>query len=178
MKRMAFIFVAMLGLTACKPPTPSYSVTDPKTGEKTKISIDDKKGDKTITIENKDGGGTISVAENGEAPKNLPSYIPLYPGAKYAGSFAAAASESEKGGPVAGGLVSFTTNDTTEKVLGFYKDAFTRAGMKQEASGNMGSMSMLAFSKGTNEDDGVQVMASPAETAGVIQVQVIYSGGP
>ena len=153
------------------------SVTDPKTGEKTKISVDAKSGDKTITVKSKDGDGTISVSQDGEAPKNLPAYVPVYPGAKYMGSFAAASSKSGEGGPVAGGMVTFTTNDASAKVLAFYKDAFTKAGMKEQGSGDMGGMALLSFTKGDNEQEGAQVMASPAPTGGT-QVQVMYSAAP
>ena len=177
MRSLALIIVASLGVVACKPPTPSYTVTDPKTGEKTKISVDGSGSDKTITVKSKDGDGKISVAQEGEAPKNLPAYVPLYPGAKYMGSFAAASAKSAAGGPVAGGMVSFTTADPSTKVLAFYKDAFTKAGMKEQGSGDMGGMSMLSFSKGENEQEGAQVMATPAPTGGT-QVQVMYSAAP
>lgn len=177
MRHVVLIAFASLGLIACKPPTPSYTVTDPKTGEKTKISVDAKAGDNTITINSKDGAGTISVAQDGEAPKNLPSYVPLYPGAKYMGSFAAASDKSAQGQPVAGGMVTFTTNDPSAKVLAFYKDAFTKAGMTERASGDMGGMAMLSFSKGDNEQEGAQIMASPAPSGGT-QVQLVYSAAP
>ncbi len=177
MRQHLMITIAAMGLIACKPPTPSYTVTDPKTGEKTKISVDAKSGDNTITVNSKEGAGTISVSQDGEAPKNLPAFIPLYPGAKYMGSFAAASSKSGEGGPVAGGMVTFSTSDASAKVLAFYKDAFTRAGMKEQAGGDMGGMAMLSFTKGDNEQEGAQVMASPGTTGGT-QVQVMYSAAP
>lgn len=177
MRLITLISLATLSVVACKPPTPSYTVTDPKTGEKTKISVDGQGDNKTITVNTKDGAGTISVAQEGEAPKNLPSYVPLYPGAKYLGSFAAASKNSSEGGPVAGGMVSFTTTDPSAKVLAFYKEAFSKAGMTEQASGDMGGMSMVSFSKGDNEQEGAQVMATPASTGGT-QVQVMYSAAP
>lgn len=186
MRITALVIVATLSLIGCKPATPSYTVTDPTTGEKAKVSVADKAGDKTVTVTTKDGDGTISVAEDGEAPKNLPAYIPLYPGAKYLGSFAAASHQKaesgpDAGGPVAGGIVSFSTPDPAAKVLAFYKQAFTRAGMTEQASGDMGGMAMLSFSKGDNEQEGAQVMASPdtgGDTGGGTQVQVMYSATP
>jgi hypothetical protein len=177
MRLTTLLIATTFSLVACKPSPPSYTVTDPTTGEKTKVSIDDKAGDKTITVNTKDGAGTISVAENGEAPKNLPSYVPLYPGAKYMGSFAASSDKKAEGGPVAGGMVSFSTPDPSAKVLAFYKDAFTRAGLTEQGSGDMGGMAMLSFSKGDNEQEGAQVMASPGEGSGT-QVQIMYSAAP
>lgn len=177
MHKIMLIAFAAASLVACKPPTPSYTVTDPATGEKTKISVEDKSGDKTITVNSKDGAGTISVAEKGEAPKNLPAFIPTYPGAVYLGSFAAATEGKADGGPVAGGMVTFSTTDPSAKVLSFYKEAFTKAGMKEQASGDMGGMAMLSFTKGDNEQEGAQVMASPGQSGGT-QVQVMYSAAP
>jgi hypothetical protein len=176
MRFTALAILAILSLTACKPPTPSYSVTDPKTGEKTKVSVDTKGDDKTITVQTGEGKGTISVSENGEVPKGLPSYIPPYPGAKYEGSFVSDMQGTSKTGAVAGGMMAFKTRDSADKVLAFYKDAFTRAGMKDSAAGDMGGMKMISFTKGDTSEHGAQVMASVAET-GETQVQVMYSVG-
>ena len=176
--RLTFLIaIATLSVVACKPPTPSYSVTDPKTGEKTKISVDDKGGNKTITVDSGKGKGTISVTEKGDVPKGLPSYIPPYPGAKYEGSFVSDMQGTPKDGAVSGGLMSFKTTDSADKVLAFYKDAFTRAGLKDGASGDMGGLKMISFTKGDNEQQGAQVMASAAPDGGT-QVQVMYSAAP
>jgi hypothetical protein len=175
MRLLTIISIATaLTLVACKPPTPSYSVTDPKTGEKTKISVDPASGKNTVTIDSPEGKGSISVSSEGEAPKNLPSYVPNYPGAKYEGSFVADVGMSGKDGPAKGGMVAFKTTDSADKVLEFYKAAFTRAGMKEGATGDMGGMKMTAFTKGEGDKEGAQVMATPAPEGGT-QVQVMYS---
>jgi hypothetical protein len=176
MRFTALIVLTTLSLVACKPPTPSYSVTDPETGEKTKISIDAKGDNKTITVQTGEGKGTISMTEKGEAPKGLPDYVPPYPGAKYEGSFVSDLQGTPKAGAVNGGMMSFTTNDSADKVLAFYKEAFTRAGLKDGASGDMGGMKMISFTKGEGNDEGAQVMASVAPAGGT-QVQVMYSVG-
>lgn len=175
--RLRILFVlATLSLIACKPATPSYSVTDPKTGEKTKFTVDAKGDNKTVTVQTGDGKGTISVTEKGDVPKGLPSYIPPYPGAKYEGSFVSDMQGTPKDGAVSGGLMSFKTTDSADKVLAFYKNAFTRAGLKDGASGDMGGLKMISFTKGDNEQQGAQVMASSAPS-GETQVQVMYSVG-
>lgn len=176
MRFTALAIFAVLSLTACKPPTPSYTVTDPKTGEKTKVSVDGKGDDKTITVQTGEGKGTISVSESGEVPKGLPSYIPPYPGAKYEGSFVSDMQGTPKTGAVSGGMMSFKTSDPADKVLAFYRDAFTRSGLKDGASGDMGGMKMISFTKGEGNEQGAQVMASVAQT-GETQVQVMYSVG-
>jgi hypothetical protein len=177
MRRILLSLVLVVGLGACKPPTPSYTVTDPKTGEKTKISVAEKGDNKTVTVSSPEGKGTISVTTQGDVPKGLPAYVPPYPGAKYEGSFVSDMQGSPKDGPVSGGMMSFKTTDSADKVLAFYKDAFTRAGLKDGASGNMGGMKLISFTKGDNNQEGAQVMATEA-TAGETQVQVMYSVAP
>jgi hypothetical protein len=174
MRYKVLILVAAVALAACKPNPPSVTITDPKTGEKSKISTSEKDGNQTVTVE---GKGTVSVSASGEAPKNLPAFVPLYPGAKYEGSFATDMAAQAGSDAVKGGMVSFRTDDSADKVLAFYKDALTKANLKETASGDMGGMKMLSFSKGDNEAEGVQVMASVAPT-GETQVQLMYSLAP
>jgi hypothetical protein len=172
---LAALTLGGLALAGCKPSPPTYSVTDPKTGEKAEVSIDTGGATNTITFNSSEGKGSVSVSAEGEAPKNLPSYIPTYPGANYQGSFASNVTASGAGEQNAkGGMVSFKTTDAPDKVLAFYKDAFTRGGLKEQASGNMGGLQMLSFSKGDNNQEGAQVMASPDPEGGTA-VQLIYS---
>jgi hypothetical protein len=167
--------LAALGLGACNPSPPSYTVTDPKTGEKAEISIDTGGATNTITVNSEEGKASITISSDGKAPANMPSYIPAYPGAEYQGSFASnVSSDQAKKSDMKGGMVSFTTNDAPDKVLAYYKEAFTRGGLKEQASGNMGGMQMLSFTKGDTEQEGAQVMASAAGD-GSTQIQIIYS---
>lgn len=179
LRHFAALGLAVTALAGCNPAPPSLSVTDPKTGEKMQVSIDENANTNTISVKSSDGAGTVSVSAAGKAPQNLPAYIPLYPGAVYQGAFASHVTGSgPEGVDAAGGIVSFQTKDPTDKVMAFYKNAFTRAGLKEQASGDMGGMMMLSFSKGDNEQEGAQVMVSPAGADGQIQVQIIYSTAP
>jgi hypothetical protein len=177
MRKIALAVVIVFGLVACKPPTPSYTVTDPKTGEKTEISVDGAGSkDGSVTINGPDGKATVSVTAKGDVPKDLPTYIPAYPGATYEGTFASNMQATADKGAMRAGMVSFKTGDAPDKVLEFYKGAFTRAGLKDRASGDMGGMKMISFTKGENDGEGAQVVATKAET-GETQVQVMYSAG-
>jgi hypothetical protein len=178
MRPIALIaYAALCVVVACKPPAPSYTVTDPVTGEKSKVSVDAKGDTATITVKSKGGGGAVSVGQDGEPPKNLPSYIPLYPGAKHLGSFAAASDKNTDGGSIGGGIVTFATPDPSAQVLAYYRDAFTKAGLKQQASGDLDDMAILTFSKGDTDKEGVEVVATPVLGGGT-QVQVMYSSEP
>jgi hypothetical protein len=174
MHKITLLAIAMLALTACKPPEPSITVKDPITGEKTKLSTKDENGNKTITIDGGEGKGTISMSTEGTAPTNMPSYLPNYPGAKYQGTFVANVAETSAGGMAKGGMATFTTPDAPEKIIAFYKETLSKTGMTENASGDISGMKMLSFSKGNNSQEGAQVMISPAPSGGS-QVQVIYS---
>jgi hypothetical protein len=173
---ITFAALAMLGLIACKPPEPSITVKDPNTGEDIKLSTKDKDGNKTITINSTEGKGTVSISGDGAPPTNMPAYLPNYPGAKYMASFTTDMAAVAQSGEGKGGMATFTTPDSQDKVLAFYKDALTKAGMKENATGDMGGMKMLSYSKADNAQEGAQIMASAAE-GGATQVQVIYGVG-
>jgi hypothetical protein len=174
MRKIALALGLTLALVACKP---TVTVTDPKTGEKSKISASGIGDNQTVTIDGPDGKGTISVSKSGDAPSNMPSFMPPYPGGKYEGSFSTNMSADGTSGAAKGGMATFTTPDNADKVLAFYKDAFTRAGLKETASGDMSGMKMISYSKGDSQTEGVQVMASPAPTGGGTSVQVMYGMG-
>jgi hypothetical protein len=174
MRKIILLTATMLALVACKP---SVTVTDPKTGEKSKITASGAGDNQTVTIDGPDGKGTISVSKSGEAPSNMPAFMPPYPGGKYEGSFSTNMSGDGTSGPAKGGIATFTTTDNADKVLAFYKDAFTRAGLKETASGDMSGMKMISYSKGDSQAEGVQVMASPAPTGGGTSVQLVYGMG-
>jgi hypothetical protein len=172
------VVIALSLLAACgAPEEKTYSVRDPETGEKTKITVREDgaggSGEKRVVIENKEGGAAIVVGE-GAAPANLPAYLPAYPGATWQASMSATAAGGTGG--EAGGMAAFTTKDAPGKVLDHYKTAFARAGMKEAASGQFGEMSMVAARKeGSNE--GAQVMVTKAEN-GETSVQLIFSLAP
>jgi hypothetical protein len=176
MRRLApLMIIGLLVLAACgQPKEKSYTVTDPDTGEKAKVTVADKEGDKSVTIQSEDGKSTMSVAEAGQAPSNLPDWVPAYPGADYSGSFSVETKgdKAKEGAPAAGAMMGFRTNDPPAKVLDFYKAAFAKAGLKEAASGNFGSMQMLSAAK-PDSDIGAQVMVTQDGAAS--QVQVIYS---
>jgi hypothetical protein len=172
--RKRFIILAAIGLVACKPASPSYSVTDPKTGETTKISVEEHRGNKTITINSDTGNSRVSMTTAGDVPKELPAHVPPYPGAIYESSFVSDTKDTARERGVSGGMVSFKTPDGPDAVLAFYSEAFTRAGLKDGASGDMGGMKMISFTKGGDNDQGVQVTASQAST-GQTNVQIMYS---
>jgi hypothetical protein len=176
MRKMTLIAITLLALVACKPPEPSITVTDPATGQKTKLSAKDKDGNQTVTIDSEKGKGTVSITGDGAPPTNMPTYLPNYPGAKYQATFSADMAGAGVEGASKGGMATFTTSDSADKVIAFYKNALSKTDLKEGASGDVGGMRMLSFSKGDNSQEGAQIMVSAAPDGGQ-QVQVIYSLG-
>jgi hypothetical protein len=66
-------------------------------------------------------GSTIQIGT--EASAKMPSWLPSYPGATAQGTFAM------QGGSESGAAVSFTTQDSIDKVSKYYQDAFKTAGL-------------------------------------------------
>ena len=105
----------------------------------------DGSGNSITTSKDGDGHMTITGA-NGEkvefgtgSSAKLPADIPLYPGAKVTASF------SGQGKDGSGGMVSFTTTDTPDAVVAFYKQKAEAAGMAQTMNMDMnGTKSYVA----------------------------------
>lgn len=122
---------------------------DKKSGEVVTINAADVKEDGKFTITTKDGtasfdassteeGGTLKVTtDKGEqmtfgatagAPKNLPSWVPLYADAKIEGSYDATTPEGRNA------LFTVTSSDSVDQVAEFYQSRLEAAGLKVEKS--------------------------------------------
>lgn len=124
----------------------TITVKNKKTGETATVNMDDlKKGkfsmktDKgaSMTIDGnaKDGGvikvtdekGNQSVISGGAGgPKNLPSWVPNYPGGTTQGNFDANTNEGHSG------AFSVSTTDPVSKVIDWYESQLKSAGLKVE----------------------------------------------
>ena len=69
------------------------------------------------------------------------------------------------------GSFTFKTHDAVDKVIGFYKDAFTSAGLKESANLSTAAMSMVA-GEDTDKNRTASVMVSP--DAGQNSVRVTF----
>jgi hypothetical protein len=68
-------------------------------------------------------GQTSTFSAAGGAPKNLPSWLPVYPGGSAQGSYAADTNEGHAGG------FSVTTKDGVEQVANYYESQLKAAGL-------------------------------------------------
>lgn len=110
----------------------------------TKVYSDGKGG--SVAVSNGGDGHMTITGANGEKVEigtgsnaKMPDDIPLYPGAKVTASF------TGQGKDGSGGMVSFTTTDTPDAVVAFYKQKAEAAGMAQTMNMDMnGTKSYVA----------------------------------
>ncbi len=120
----------------------------------------------SIKVKTKEGTVTLGTG----ASSDLPSWLPVYPGADVQANFTARGAEGH------GGSFGFATEDSIEKVAKFYDDALKHAGLKVETH-SIQADGKLSISTVNGEDEdkkrtaAVQVM----EAEGKTQVTVVFS---
>jgi hypothetical protein len=145
--------------------TGTYSIPDGQGGQ-TQATVQEKGDQTTLTFEGAEGAGAITMG-GGAAPRDLPAYAPVYPGAKIVSSMAGSSTE---GG---GGMVALETPDAPEKVLAFYEGKLAGSGLPQTMKSQSGAGTMLALSDEAT-GQGVQVSITPGPSGGAM-VTIAYS---
>lgn len=117
------------------------------------------------------GAGADVVTAQPAAP-DAPAFAVLYPNATLVGPATLARGPS---GP--GGILEFTTPDTPEAVVNFYRARAEASGLNTIASMNQGGASAYSAGDGTNGAGKLlSVVASPGED-GLTNVQLDWSSG-
>ena len=106
-------------------------IRDKRTGKEVTVSFDDVKNGRIRFSATGDDGQVASV-EMGEGSGQMPKWVPAYPGARAEGNFTAKGEAEDGMGE--GGMVSFKTDDSPDKVLSFYEEKFKEMGMTVEMS--------------------------------------------
>ena len=128
------------------PGSQTMRIRDRKTGEEVTLSFDDiKKGRLRFSAKGKNG--EMANMEIGGGEGKMPSWVPVYPGARAQGNMTARG-ESD-GGMGEGGVVTFTTPDAAAKVTAFYEAKIKDLGMTIDLSGVSDAGGMV-----TGEDEG------------------------
>jgi hypothetical protein len=144
--------------------------------EKQSVTISGQDGKVTITgngehfaMKSDDGKTKVEFNVNGLGTNiRLPSFVPLYHGAKVTSSLTGT---DGKGG---GGMISFETNDAPANVIAFYKQQAASAGFGENF--NMDSGGTMTFASSAKDGKkGMQVVAVKEE--GKTRAQVTWSGG-
>ena len=118
----------------------TITLRDKKTGQVMTLSFDDVKNGKFKMSATDEHGKTANIEIGGGAGKT-PSWVPNYPGAKAEGNFTARGDDGT--GKGAGGVVTFTTSDAPSKVMEFYNEKITGAGMKIISTTTAGDTGMI-----------------------------------
>ena len=115
---------------------------------------------------------TLRTADDSHAgiapPDNLPAFAPVYPGAVVTASVTGNSGEAK-------GMVAFTTADSDEAVIAFYRDKAKASGMAEEAEVNMNGTRVLSMGSGNAGDAGLQVTVSPVDGEDRRMVQLVYA---
>ncbi|RPJ86306.1 MAG: hypothetical protein EHM18_06905 [Acidobacteria bacterium] len=125
------------------------TLKDKKTGEQITVNLEEAKqgkfsfskdGKESVTIGGEDGvikvQGEKGTTILGQAPKNLPSWLPSYPGVTPTGGM----STEEQG--LRGGSINFSTSDSVAQVIAFYQEKLAEQGLHPDDAG-----------QGSNTDD-------------------------
>ena len=100
------------------PGSQTMRIRDRKTGEEVTLSFDDiKKGRLRFSAKGKNG--EMANMEIGGGEGKMPSWVPVYPGAKAQGNMTARGEGADGAGE--GGMVTFTTSDAPSRVTSFYE---------------------------------------------------------
>ncbi len=164
----AIVFAAALpviALAACGKPAEKTTVSTGQTQIATgpagsQVTVTDTDG-QTTTIK---AGAPAAVAP--AAGKAAPGYAPVYPGA----AILSRMETSVPGGAVT--ILKFTTKDTPDQVMTFYRDAAKKAGVPVSADLDLGGEKMFA----AEEEGGARGMqlTAAASKEGFTVVQLTY----
>lgn len=136
MMKRSLIVVALLVLAACgeKKSDQTNATAD---GSTIKVEQGNGGGGAKITSTSNDGTATMMTGGGGQWPAGLADYAPAYPGGEVGASFAG----SSKDG--AGGMVSFTTSDSPDQVVAFYKARAAAAGLSDVSTMDINGAKMF-----------------------------------
>lgn len=129
------------------------------------------------TFHDRESGETVTVANGPSlaAPRNLPPYAPLYPGAVIETSVDGVSGADD--GARRGGMVAFRTGDDPQRVAAFYRARLDASGLTERGDANMNGTIMLTAASAGEAGHGVQINVSPAPEGSGSVVSVIYSSG-
>ena len=127
-------------------------------------------GDGQIKVSGPDG--QEMTFGGGDMPKNLPDWVPVYPGATSQSAFDA----SSNGERTAS--FTLTTDDSVEDVMAFYEEKFNGAGLKVSKSTAETDGQLTGMVSGSSEDDKRSVFVSITTAEGKTQASTTFSVKP
>lgn len=117
------IVASALALLACGQEKPK---TQPDAAQTPEPEGSVSKKDGIVRFETKDGGAVFLGGENVTAPKDLPSFVEVYPGLRLDSVMSGEAAGDFNGGGVLAGISA----DPPEKIAAHYREVITRRGLR------------------------------------------------
>jgi hypothetical protein len=105
------------------------TIRDRRDGSEVSVSFDDVK-DGRIRFSARDENGKVGQVEIGGGAGRLPSWVPVYPGAKVESHISGQGNDGDE--RAEGGVYQFTSGDSPSEVMSFYQDKARDLGMKVE----------------------------------------------
>ena len=139
------------------------TITD---GSGNSMTMTADEGGDHVNLTKSDGNTQVSMQQGGVWPAAMAAVVPEYPGAKV--------QTSAVGGVATGGLVSFTTADTPDKVVAFYKAAAAKSGMTPGMDMANGTTHMFTAAKPGGPSLTVQAGIANGQTS----ANLILGNGP
>jgi len=176
-----------LELVSSDPEKGTMTVKNKETGETVtmnasdiengKITFETEKGKTVVDASSSGDSGSVKVtgpegAEvtwGGQAPKDLPAWVPVYPGSDVQAALDATNEE--------GRTASFTvtTTDSVDKVIEFYESKLGESGLKVSKNTMEAEGKRSAVVTANSEDDKQTVMAMIGEQDGKSQASVTFT---
>jgi len=156
------------------------TLKDKKTGKQLTVNLEDAKrgkfsftdGKESVTFGGEDGvikvQGEKGTAIYGEAPKNLPSWLPTYPGAAPQGGM----SNEEQG--QRGGAINLTTSDPVSKVIAYYKEKLAEQGIHPGDGGDASATEELGIFSARSDDEKKSVTVTASRSNDQTSVGVTF----
>lgn len=176
-----------LELISSDPAKNTLTVKNKKTGEVVTINAESIQEDGKITFETAEGkteidtsgadeSGSIKVSGpdgaevtwGGEAPKDLPDWVPVYSGATVQGAMDATDAEGRSAS------FSLTTDDSVDDVISFYETELNGAGLKVTKNLMESDGQRSGLLSGTSEDEKRSVTVIIGQQEGKTQATVSF----
>jgi hypothetical protein len=147
----------------------TVTIRDKRTGKETTMTFDQARNGKFSITADDDHGSTATMQFGGAAKNSdLPSWVPKYPGSEGTSTFAVKGSGADL---AEGGSFAFTTPDSTDKVMDFYKEKAQDLGLKVKLTTTTGDGSMFVA---TEEGDKRSLTVIVGRQGGSTSVSVTY----
>ena len=160
--RLAIVAMTALALAACgeKKTERTFTTAD---GSTMKVEQQDGTDSAKITATSANRTATLTTGGVGRWPAGLTDYAPAYPGGEVGASFSGSSNDG------AGGMVTFTTSDSPDKVVEFYKARAAAAGLSDVSTMDINGAKMFgAKDEKTGRSLSIQASVADGKTTAAV----------